>query len=341
MKIILMLTLISLCFDSLSKVPSVQLCLLSTDEGYSNKIHNDAFEITDTVNATEELIALVNHLAKAEKNPLLKRHYKTLAVFANDTTHGFLVSESDQEQAAKVLEFMKNDGSTWETYLNGPRPLMMSFKSHTDGKYSYYWLILPKGFDGNEKEFPLYMELHGSGGGSNDNPRKMLYMPLQPEVAGVTSQGYRKEGFYVYPWGRGDKWYRDTAEADVFEVLNDFDKMFKTDSNKQYLYGFSMGGAGTFRIAQKSMERWAALGVYSGAMNDPTLEDALKFKTTPVWMAWGEEERIAEVNRLVRDLFIEAGVDLTWQEIEGVGHKYLGEYQEELMDWLKSKKREE
>ena len=153
----------------------------------------------------------------------------------------------------------------------------------------------------------------------------------------VTSQGYRKEGLYVYPWGRGDKGYRGIAEKDIFEVLADFDKMFKTDRKRQYLYGFSMGGGGTFRIAQKSLDRWTAIGVYSRAMFNPTLEKAMKFKNIPVWMVWGEKERFAKVNRKLKDLLLEAGIEVKCTEIEGVGHKYLGEYQTKLMDWLKNK----
>ena len=37
----------------------------------------------------------------------------------------------------------------------------------------------------------------------------------------------------------------------------------------------------------------------------------------------------------MRDLFVQVDiVELNWREIAGVGHKYLGEYQESLMDWL-------
>lgn len=79
-----------------------------------------------------------------------------------------------------------------------------------------------------------------------------------------------------------------------------------------------------------------ALGIYSGALRNPTLEEAQKFKNIPVWMTWGEEEtRLTAVNRQLKDLFEQAGVNLKWTEVKGVGHKYLGAYQEDLLDWLK------
>jgi len=298
--------------------------------------YNTSLAVKISEDAPAQLAKLMNDLAAKEKNPLLRRHFETVARFTLDTTHGFQISERDIADASRVLNFFQNEGADWETYVNGPRPLMMSFKSPTDGRYSYYWLFVPRDFNKKKKDYPFYMELHGSGGGSNDNPRKMLYHPLQSEVAGVTSQGYRKEGLYIYPWGRGDKGYRDIAETDIFEVLADFDKMFKTDPTRQYLYGFSMGGGGTFRIALESPDRWTAIGVYSGAMRNPTLEEAKIFRDIPVWMTWGElENRLTEVNTKLKDLFLEAGVEVKWQEVKGIGHRYLGEYQEDLMDWFK------
>ncbi|PHN07885.1 discoidin domain-containing protein [Flavilitoribacter nigricans] len=310
-----------------------------------NRSRSEAITLrTPAANAPDTfalLLDLVDELAARESRPLFRHHFESIARISRDTAHGFGVSEADREAAAAVFRFLQDEGAQWETYAAGPRPLMMAFPSPSDGLDSYYWLFLPRDFDPNRKDYPLYFELHGSGGGRNNNPRKMLYQPLQPQIKGVPSQGYRKEGIYVLPWGRGDRGYRDQAETDIFEVLADVDRRFPTDPARQYLYGFSMGGAGTFRIAQKSLDRWAAIGVYSGAMRNPTLEEAKLFQEIPVWMTWGEEEtRLTEVNRKLKDLFETAGVELKWTEVKGVGHRYLGEYQEDLMEWLKEHRKD-
>jgi len=74
--------------------------------------------------------------------------------------------------------------------------------------------------------------------------------------------------------------------------------------------------------------------MYSAALKDVTPEDAREFKNMPVWMVWGEKEWLADVNRKLKDYFLEAGVNLKWAEVEGVGHRYLSEYQDDLMDWF-------
>ncbi len=313
--------------------------VLEVGSGSYEFTYNTSLAVKVTKDAPDRLVNLMNTLAAKETNPLMKRHFQTIARLTKDTTHGFEISDEDIEWASNVLNFFENGGEEWDTYMNGPRPLMMSFKSPTDGKYSFYWLFVPKDFNPKKtKNLPLYVELHGSGGGRNNNPRRMLYHPLQPEVAGVTSMGYRKEGLFILPWGRGDKFYRDIAETDIHEVLADFDQMFKTDPDRQYLYGFSMGGNGTFKIAQKTPDRWTAVGMYSAAfLQEPTRDEASTFKDIPVWMAWGELERWKDNNVILKDHFQNLGVELKWKEVADVGHRYLGEYQEDMLDWLNSK----
>jgi predicted esterase len=296
--------------------------------------------VVPNVDDINKLKSLLKDLENKEENELFKKHFASVRTMIEDETHEVAWTAKDSLDASYVLNYFQNEGALWKTYADGPRPLIMSFKSPSDGKNTYYWLILPKDFDPENKSYPLYMELHGSGGGKNNNPRQMLFYPLQPEIKGVTNQGYRKEGFLVHPWGRGDKWYRDQAETDIFECLDHFDNLFETDPSRQYLYGFSMGGGGTFRIAQKSMDRWTAIGMYSAALKEFTMEEAKKFKEMPVWMTWGETEwRLTDVNRKLKDLLIKAGVDVKWTEVKGVGHAYLSEYQNDLMDWFLNKKK--
>lgn len=280
-----------------------------------------------------DLISLLDSLALQEKNTLLKRHFESVKRILTDTTHGREFSRGSVD-VTEVLQFFKHEGARWETYVNGPRPLIMAFQSPTDKKNTFYSLYLPKNFDPSKKDYSFYMELHGSGGGYNDNPRHMMFEPLRLEPAGVTVQGYRKEGLYIYPWGRGDKKYKGISETDIFECLRDFDSLFKTNPHKQYLYGFSMGGAGTFHIAQLSPSRWTAIGMYSAAFDSVSQKEANKFKDIPVWMVWGEKEVWAINDRKLKDYFLKAGVKIDWYEKKGVEHEYSGEYQVKLMDWF-------
>ena len=255
---------------------------------------SSASEVKVDQNPVEELVALLEALTSEASEPLLKMHFTSVKNMILDKTHDLAWTAQDSVWASEVLKFFQGDGAAWSTYANGPRPLIMSFESPSDGKNTFYWLFLPKDFNHSETTYPLYVELHGSGGGKNDNPRNMLFRPLQPEIKGVTAQGYRQEGLFIYPWGRGDKWYKGQAKADIMECLSHFDELFKTDVHRQYLYGFSMGGAGVFEIAQDTGERWSALGIYSGAFREGVSKtDVESISHLPFWITWGEEERLA------------------------------------------------
>jgi hypothetical protein len=60
-----------------------------------------------------------------------------------------------------------------------------------------------------------------------------------------------------------------------------------------------------------------------------------KLKGMPVWMVWGEQEnRLTMRNRSLKDAFIKQGSEIWWKEKKGVGHNYMGEYQDSLMNWF-------
>ena len=290
-------------------------------------------------NDVQKLISHLGFLKEKETNTLFKKHFASLITMIEDDSHDIPWTKTYSRWASNGLFFFQNEGARWETYSEGPRPLIMSFKSPSDGKNSFYSLFLPKNFDSTRKDYSFYMELHGSESGENDNPRKMLFAPLQPEIGGVTVQGYRKEGLFIYPWGRGDKWYKGQAENDIFECLEHFDDLFQTDKKRQYLYGFSMGGSGVFEIAKKTIKRWTAIGLYSGVFRNLQLEDVITLKALPVWMAWGENEQLAQGNIQLKDYLIQIGAEVKWTEVEGVGHAYLGKYQVDLLDWFLDKKK--
>lgn len=328
-------------FDNVSK--EGQNVVIQVGSGTYSFEYATSIAVVPEKGDVNKLKSLLKNLENSENNKLLKQHFASVRMMMEDKTHDVAWTTQDSLWVSNVLNFFQNEGALWETYAEGSRPLIMSFKSPSDAKNSFYWLILPKNFDSDNKDCSFYMELHGSGGGKNNNPRNMLFRPLQPEIKGVTAQGYRKEGLYIYPWGRGDSWYKDQAEKDIFECLAHFDNLFKTDKKRQYLYGFSMGGSGTYRIAQKTIDRWSAIGIYSGAFrSSATMEEVNKFKNVPVWIVWGENEWewLVERNRELKDFLLSIGTQVKWAEVKGVGHAYLSEYQQELMDWFQDKKKE-
>jgi predicted esterase len=58
---------------------------------------------------------------------------------------------------------------------------------------------------------------------------------------------------------------RELSEKDVLGVLEIVRKEFNVDDSRTYLFGHSMGGAGTYHLAVKYPEKWAAIGAQAPA----------------------------------------------------------------------------
>ena len=282
----------------------------------------------------DNLSSLLQCLADGESHWLLKKHFQSVLMVMGKPDAEY--TDEMMELVTGALAFFKGEGRQLSTYVEQDvRPLIMAYVSPTDSAVSYYWLTLPDGWAGDDPGYPLYIELHGSGGGSNNNPLKMCFRHLGQKPAGGMAPMYRRDGYHLYPWGRGDKRYNDAAEADVWECLAHFDSMLESDPRRQYMYGFSMGGYGTWKLAHKTIDRWAAIGCYSG-FGRPTREVAEIYSSIPVWMAWGAlETRAKESGPVVRDMLIDAGGTVRWHEVPETGHKYLGDYQLDMLDFFR------
>ena len=61
--------------------------------------------------------------------------------------------------------------------------------------------------------------------------------------------GDERDNVILSPMGRGpDGWYQREAEYDVFEAWNDLARYVDLDGRRTYIWGYSMGGYGTYRL---------------------------------------------------------------------------------------------
>jgi hypothetical protein len=122
-----------------------------------------------------------------------------------------------------------------ESYLDRSRPAIVSWVSPTDGQVSFAWLTLPARWDA-EREYPVYVQLHGLWDVAQDRMRYLAYPFSNPGTSFAFEDGY-----LVSPWGRGNQWYRGIAESDVWECLAAVQRLVRADGARQYLCGHSMG----------------------------------------------------------------------------------------------------
>jgi hypothetical protein len=224
--------------------------------------------------------------------------------------------------------------SYWVSYTSRQRPIILSWVSPTDGTVSYVRIRLPKDWD-IDKEYPLYIELHGLWDVAA-NP--IDYMTYSFRGSPSTSMQY-EDGYAISPWGRGNLWYKGISETDIWEGIAEIEKIFKIDPARKYLNGHSMGGFGAWYIASRSVYTWAALGIHAGALwYDHTVMSDEVFETLkdmPTYFVCGTSDGLLGINQTAYDKLSQAGnTNLKFVTFEG-GHDYHSVNVDNMYLWMR------
>jgi predicted esterase len=189
-----------------------------------------------------------------------------------------------------------------------------------------YRVYVPKAYS-SAKAMPLVIALHGLG--ANEDSFFDSYDRLAPKLAeqyGVLMAGplgFRRDGFYGSNlMGAGDAVSRRRAqysEQDVLEVLRLMKAAYNVDESRIYLMGHSMGAIGTWALASKYPQTWAALVAFSGT-GAPSL--AANMKGIPQFVVHGDADNTVNVSgsrNMVAELRKLNG-NVTYLEIAGGSH---------------------
>jgi predicted peptidase len=210
--------------------------------------------------------------------------------------------------------------------------LDLAFKDST-GKEVKYVLFVPHDYKG-EKAYPLILFLHGSGetfDGKNEGK--------QAEVGigkAVKKEAKTFPAFVLMPQAQKRSWQADGEDAQrALDILKSVEKDYKIDDKRLYLTGLSMGGYGTWSLAAKYPEKWAAIVPICGGGN---VKDAEKIKAIPCWCFHGDADKSVSVDksRAMVKALTEAGGEPKYDEYPGVGHNSWDKAYatKELYEWL-------
>jgi dienelactone hydrolase len=149
----------------------------------------------------------------------------------------------------------------------------------TDDTPQFCRAYLPGGYEPSRK-WPLVLQLHGF------NPANPLYWDwwsADNRHAGPQTEAAGGRGvIYIEPHGRGNVQYRAFADSDVVRCLAEARKLLSVDENRTYLTGDSMGGWGTWNVATRHPELFAAIApVFGGVDYHSTMPDDVAAQLTP------------------------------------------------------------
>ncbi|MDX2444112.1 MAG: prolyl oligopeptidase family serine peptidase [Bacteroidales bacterium] len=187
-----------------------------------------------------------------------------------------------------------------------------------------YLLYLPGNY--KKTELPLIMFLHGAGErGSNielvkkHGPPKLVEQNDFPFII-------------VSPQCPAEKWWDINL---LNELLDEVTKLYKVDKSRIYLTGLSMGGYGTWALAAKYPQKFAAIAPICGG-GDPN--NAESIKSIPTWVFHGAKDSVvplSESEKMVKALRKVDGF-VTFTVYPEAGHdSWTDTYNNEaLYDWF-------
>ena len=216
-----------------------------------------------------------------------------------------------------------------ESHIDDPRVQHRSYVFEPTGETLPYAIFVPSSYDPNGSEsLPLLVSLHGLG---RSYDWLMGYHGLldQAEESGyavVTPLGYIREGWY------GSRPAEDPqdgvySEQDVMNVLDLVRDELRIDSDRIFLWGHSMGGGGTYHLAAKHPDVFAALGVAAPApaISAPMDEILDKIAHLPIFILQGDQDELVPVfaTRTWVAGMAARGMQHLYVEIEGGDHSLL------------------
>jgi predicted peptidase len=144
-----------------------------------------------------------------------------------------------------------------------------------------YLLYLPADYDKSKDKWPLIMFLHGAGErGSNIEVVKKHGPPK------MIAEGKSFDFIIVSPQCPNDLWWPEQTEV-LIALLDEIEAKYRVDTDRVYLTGLSMGGFGTWTLAEKYPKRFAAIAPICGGSERYA---ANRLKKVPVWAFHGAKD---------------------------------------------------
>lgn len=238
------------------------------------------------------------------------------------------------------LVYADREASDDESHISDSRIQHRSYTFPPTGEEIPYALFVPPNYNESEPA-PLIISLHGLG---RSYDWLMGYHGFldQAEAGGyvvVTPLGYVRRGWY------GSRTTDDPqdniySEQDVMEVIQLVRDEFSIDNNRIYLWGHSMGGAGTYHIAAKNPDMFAGLGVAAPAPERSLdIEESLnKIKHVPIFVLQGDEDSLVTLTREWVATMEELGMQHVYAEIAGGDHSLVisqnSEHMQKFIDFF-------
>jgi len=242
-----------------------------------------------------------------------------------------------------LLEFQELEmARTDKAILNRPGGFVrLAWIDEIDGSMQFCRAYLPPDYNAS-KRWPLVLQLHGY---NPPNPPYIRWWAVDDRHNDVAETHHV---IYIEPHGRGNAQYVGIGEQDVLRCITEAKKRFSVDEDRVYITGESMGGSGTWIVASRHPDIFAAAAPFFGgwdyrilpgtSMGNPHADsppeqygkevqssfvNAENLLNVPVFVRHGDADRAVNVefSRHATRLLQRWGYDIRYYELPNWAHE--------------------
>jgi len=221
------------------------------------------------------------------------------ATFAQGGRAATAFDEAGPSQATTVPATEDVQSSlTVTTYAGGSRVLEEPLYAPTLGIHSSYRVMLPPGYDGGSRRYPVLYMLHGVAGDSTE----WQSIGVMEAADRMIQRGEIDPFLIVLPNGGANYWVNQAsgprwADYVVNDVVAQVDRDYRTMATPgaRAIGGLSMGGEGALRIAMQNPKVFGVAAAHSPSLRtafdqfapelQPVFGDSQYWRTvTPLWL---------------------------------------------------------
>ena len=164
----------------------------------------------------------------------------------------------------------------------------LAYRDEVDGSPQYCRAYLPANYD-PAKKWPLVVQIHGY---NPANPVYVRWWSADSRHPAIDTEFSNHQGvIYMEPHGRGNTQYLGMGDSDVLHVISEAKRLFNVDEDRVYLTGDSMGGWGTWNVASRHPDLFAAIApVFGGSDYHSRMSEEDLTKLTPLERFENEKE---------------------------------------------------
>lgn len=234
--------------------------------------------------------------------------------------------------------------------------IRMAYIDDLDNTPQFCRCYLPLHYNPSKK-WPVVVYLHGY---NQDNPEYIKWWSVDKRHDAASD---KYDVIYIEPHGRGNTQYSGPGDRDVLKCIEMAKQKFNVDEERVYLTGASMGGFGTWNVATRHPELFAAIApIYGGGdyhvltpkeilekMSGREIFQSDKSSSTaqlesllnmPILVSHGDQDQSVNVNlsRYLVRMLQRWNYDVRYIEVPDKGHSDLG-LSDQTIVWMLQHKR--